>query len=104
VTDAEIIQGIQTPDKFEAHVASEAEALRLAQLALPHALHLSPAQSGQPYPQPPHGVLAWFQVHPAEPAVGNHLPHVKYEDWTGGKKGRGGCWGHLFFPPATAVT
>jgi len=27
------------------------------------------------------------------------LPHIKYADWTGGKKGSGGTWGHLFFPP-----
>ncbi len=26
------------------------------------------------------------------------LPHVKYEDWTQGKKFKGGHWGHLSFP------
>ena len=55
---------------------------------------------GVPYPSPPPGVKAWFQVQPAEPNVGNMLPHIKYADWTGGKKGSGGTWGHLFFPPS----
>jgi hypothetical protein len=36
-------------------------------------------------------------VHPAEPAVGYNQPHVKYVDWTRGKKGRGGSWGHINF-------
>ncbi len=65
-----------------------------------------PMQWNSPLPQQgsfilrrPQGVKAWFQVHPAEPAVGNNLPHVKYADWTGGKKGRGGSWSHIFFPP-----
>lgn len=81
-------------------MGSEAEARRIIQQALPHAQELFPATAGQAYSSPPPGVKAWFQVHPAEPAVGNLLPHLKYADWTGGKKGTGGTWGHLFFPQA----
>jgi hypothetical protein len=98
MTEDDIIQGIQAPGNFDVTVASEADALRLVRSALPHATELAPAIAGQPYPAPPPGVKAWFQVHPAEPNVGNNLPHVKYADWTGGQKGRGGRWGHLFFP------
>ena len=98
MTEAEIIQGIQTPGRFDATVDSEAEAVRLARTALPHALELPAAQSGMPYPAIPKGTKAWFQIHPAEPKVGQDKPHVKYVDWTKGKKGRGGSWGHLFFP------
>jgi hypothetical protein len=56
--------------------------------------------AGRPYLPAPSGVKTWYQVQPPEPSVGNDLPHVKYADWTQGKKGRGGTWGHLFFPPA----
>ena len=100
MTDAEIIQGIEDPGAFDATVASEAEASRLVRLALPHALELPPAQTGTAYPRVPKGTKAWFQVHPAEPHVGHELPHVKYADWTKGKRGRGGSWGHVFFPPS----
>ncbi len=100
MTDAEIIQGIQSPGRFDAMVDSEAEALRLARLALPTGLELPAAQSGTAYPAVPKGTKAWFQIHPAEPKVGHDKPHVKYADWKKGKKSRGGSWGHLFFPPA----
>ncbi len=40
-----------------------------------------------------------FDETAASKDVGNDLPHVKYADWTRGKKGRGGSWGHIFFPP-----
>lgn len=83
-------------------VESEADARRLVRTALPHAVELPAAVSGQPYPAPPPGVKAWYQVHPAEPSVAISLPHVKYADWTKGKKGRGGSWGHICFPPPTA--
>ena len=79
---------------------SEAAARRIIQQALPHAQEVPPASAGQPYPSPPQGVKAWFQVHPAEPEVDHSLPHLKDVDWTGGKKGSGGSWGHLFYPPA----
>lgn len=95
----DIIRGIQAPGRFDAIVTSGADAVRIVRLALPHAIELPPAVAGQPYPSPPPGVKAWFQVHPAEPGVGNDLPHVKYADWTSGKKGRGGTWGHIYFPP-----
>jgi hypothetical protein len=100
MTEDDIIKGIQSPGKFDATVGSEADAKRLVRTALPHATELPPAVAGQPYPSPPAGVRAWLQVHPAEPAVANSLPHVKYADWTKGKKGRGGTWGHIFFSPA----
>ena len=97
----EIIEGIQAPGKFDAIVDSEADAVGIVRTALPHATEVSSAVAGQPYPSPPIGVKAWFQSHPAETGVGNDLPHVKYADWTRGKKGRGGSWGHLFFPPSS---
>jgi hypothetical protein len=98
-TENEIIKGIKAPGRFDATVASEAEARRLVQTALPHATEVPPAVPGA-YPKPAPGVKAWFQVQPAEPSAGNDLPHVKYEDWTGGKKRTGGSWGHIFFPPS----
>jgi hypothetical protein len=80
-------------------VGSEAEARRIIEQALPNAQEISPATAGQPYPKPPGGVKAWFQVQPPEPSAGHDLPHIKYQDWSHGKKGFGGTWGHLFFPP-----
>lgn len=100
MTEDDIIIGIGRAGRFDATVESEAEAKRLVKKALPHATELPPAVKGQLYPSPNPGVKAWYQVHPSEPEVGNSLPHVKYADWTKGKKGRGGSWGHLFFPPA----
>jgi len=102
MTDDEIIKAIQSPGRFDAKVGSATHALKLVRRALPHAMELPPAVAGQPYPSSPKGVKAWFQLHPAEPVVGNDLPHVKYEDWTRGKKGLGGSWGHLFFPPGSS--
>lgn len=99
MTEDDIIEAIRRSGKFDGTVASEADARRIIQTALPHAIALPPAIAGAPYPSPPPGVKAWFQVHPPEPSVGNNFPHVKYADWTPGKKGRGGRWGHLYFPP-----
>jgi hypothetical protein len=100
MTEGEIVDGIRRAGRFDATVGSEADAMRIVETALPHATQLPPAVTGQPYPSPPIGVKAWFQVHPAEPGVANDWPHVKYADWTRGKKGTGGSWGHVFFPPA----
>ena len=100
VSDDEIIRGIRCPGRCDATVTSEADARRFVLEALPGAVELPYAQVGQPYPSPPPGVLRRYPFHPPEPGVGHDLPHLKYEDWTGGKKGRGGSWGHLFFPPA----
>jgi hypothetical protein len=100
-TESEIIKGIKAPGKFDATVASEGEARRFVQTALPHATELPAAVAGQPYPSPPKGVKAWFQVHPPDSTPGSglpDLPHIKYADWTGGKRGSGGSWGHIFFP------
>lgn len=102
VSDDEIIRGIRRPGKFDATVACEAEARRLVLEALPGVVELPRARAGQTDPSPPPGVLLRYQVQPAEPEVGNDLPHLKYEDWTRGKKKNGGSWGHLFFPPATS--
>ena len=99
-TEADHVEGVKAPGRYDATVGSEGEARRIVQQALPHAQELPPAAAGLPYSNPPRGVKAWFQVQPAEPEVGNMLPHIKYADWTGGKKGSGGTWGHLFFPPA----
>ena len=96
-TDAEIVQGIQAPGRYDVVVGSEAEARGLLQQAVPDAVELPPAVAGQAYPNPPAGCRKWYQLHPPEPNVGNVRPHFKYADWTGGKKGRGGSWGHIEF-------
>jgi hypothetical protein len=96
-TDAEVIQGIQAPGRCDAAVPFEDEGRRLLQMAMPDAVELPPAVSGQPYPNPPPGCRKWYQLHPPEPGVGNDRPHFEYADWTGGKKGRGGSWGHIEF-------
>ncbi len=98
-TDDEIIQGIKAPGRYNATVDSETDARRLLQQAMPDGVELALAVAGQPYPNPPSGIKKWYQLQPPEPHVGHHLPHFKYADWTGGKKGRGGKWGHLFFLP-----
>ena len=98
-TEADHVRDIRAAGKYDAVVGSEAEARRIVRLALPHAIELPPGVVGVPYPTPSAGVKTWFQVQPAEPTVGNLLPHIKYADWTGGKKGTGGSWGHLFFTP-----
>lgn len=97
-SEADHVKAIQAPGRYNAIVASEEQARRIVQIALPHAVEVPRGVTGQPYPQPGAGVRTWYQVQPAEPAVGNNLPHVKYEDWTGGKKFKGGRWGHLYFP------
>ena len=97
-TENEIINGIRRPGSYHATVASEADAKRLVRAVLPHAVEVPAAVVGQPYPLANQGIKAWYQVHPAEPNVGHNLPHVKYENWTKGKKKSGGSWGHLFFP------
>ena len=84
----EVIGGIRWPGRYDAPVASEGEAVRLAKLALPGAVELPRALRGVAYPPPPAGAKTWIQSQPAEPEVGNDLPHVKYADWSTGKKGR----------------
>ena len=97
VSDRDVVEGIRRPGKFDATLSTEGEARQLIGVALPGATELPPA-TGSPYPRPSPDVQSWFQLHPPEPSVGNDLPHLKYADWTRGKKGRGGTWGHLFFP------
>ncbi len=98
--ESDIIKEIQEPGRFDAQVSSEEDAIWLIRAAMPDAVELPRATAGQPYPAPPKGVKKWYQVHPAERGVGNALPHVKYADWTRGKKGKGGSWGHISFSPA----
>jgi len=86
-TDAEVIQGIRTLGRYDTTVASEAEARRLLQQAMPDAVELPPAASGQRYPNPPVGCKKWYQLHPPEPNAGNNRPHFKYADWTRGQEG-----------------
>jgi hypothetical protein len=103
MTEDEIIDGIRRPGKFDATVGSEDDARRVVRTALPDAAELAPAVAGQPYPPAPKGAKQWFQVHPADVAPTSDLPkqpHVKYADWSRGKRGKGGSWGHIFFPPA----
>lgn len=40
-----------------------------------------------------------FEVHPAEPIVGNDLPHIKWKDWSSGKSEVSD--GHIFFTEGT---
>jgi hypothetical protein len=100
-TDADHIRGVKAPGRYDATVGSEVEARRIIQQAMPHAVELPPAVAGQPYPNPPPGARNWFQRHPPDAVPGSNdpdLPHLKYADWTRGKKGKGGSWGHLYFP------
>lgn len=97
-TEADHIKAVQAPGRYNSTVGSEDEARRIVRQALPHATEVARGTPDQPYPQAAPGVKAWYQVQPPEPDVGHSLPHVKYEDWTGGKKFKGGRWGHLFFP------
>ncbi len=101
MTEDDIIKGIKAPGKFDATVGSQTEATRVVRTALPHATELPPAVAGRPYPSLAKGAKAWFQVHPPDATPGSDLPdlpHVKYADWTQGKRGSGGSWGHIFFP------
>ena len=97
-SETDHVSAIRSPGRYNATVGSEEEARRIIQQALPHATEVPRGVPGQPYPVAAPGVNAWYQVHPAEPDVGNILPHIKYEDWTAGKKSKAGRWGHLFFP------
>lgn len=100
--EADHVRGVRSPGRYDAEVGGEDEARRIVRAALPGAIELPPAEEGRPYPGPPPGAKRWFQAHPADAAPGSDdpdLPHIKYADWTGGKKNRGGSWGHLYFPP-----
>ena len=92
-----LANAVRSSGKFDTTVDSLADARKLIKKAMPDAVELPPAVAGKPYPSPPPGVKQWYQVQPAEPGVGNNLPHIKYSDWTAGKKGTGGSWGHIFF-------
>jgi len=101
-TEEDHVKGVKAPGRYNATVGSEEEATRIVRTAMPDAVEVPPAVAGQPYPIPEPGVKKWFQVQPPEPEVGNNLPHVKYEDWTRGKKktDRHGFWGpERVFPP-----
>jgi hypothetical protein len=71
---------MQAPGKYRATVASEEEARRLLGVAMPDAVEQPAAVPERPYPSPPTGCRKWYQLHPAEPAVGNDRPHFKYAD------------------------
>jgi len=89
---------VKAAGNYDGIVGSLDEARQVMRAAMPDAVELPPAVAGQPYPSPPPGVKRWFQVQPPEPVVGNTQPHIKYADWTQGKRGNGGSWGHIFFP------
>src|SRR5207302_10395627 len=100
-TEADHVRGVKAPGKYDATVGSEEEARRIMQQAMPDAPELPPAVAGQPYPSPPAGTDKWFQRHPPDAAPGSNdpsLPHLKYADWTRGKKNKGGSWGTSFSP------
>ncbi len=92
-----ILKQLREPGPFSPTAPSKQAALEWAQEAFPDAMHLPDAQPNAPYPSTA-GYKKWYRFEPAEPNVGNNMPHVKYTDWTGGKKGTGGSWGHIFFP------
>jgi hypothetical protein len=98
LVDNVAVKGIKAAGVFNHTVKSLDDALATIRKAMPDAVELPRAVAGQPYPSPPPGVKKWFQIHPPEPGVGNNLPHIKFADWTNGKKGTGGSWGHIFFP------
>jgi len=64
---------------------------------MPDAWELPAATLGSRYPNPPAGCKKWYQLHPPEASAGNRRAHFKYVDWSRGKKGRGGSWGHIEF-------
>ena len=80
------IRGVQAPGRYDATVGSEVEARRIIEGAMPDAVEVTPAVVGHRYPVPAPGVKKWFQAQPSEPQVGNDLPHIRYQDWTRGKK------------------
>jgi hypothetical protein len=96
-TEAEVITGITTPGRYDVTATSQRQARYFLQQAMPDAVELASAVRGLPYPRPPSGCKKWYQLHPPEPSVGHSKPHFKYADWTTGKKGRGGSWGHIEF-------
>ncbi len=89
---------VAAPGRFDATVASLDEARAIVRTAMPDAVELPQAVAGKPYPSPPPGVKQWFQVHPPEPGVNHDMPHIKYADWTAGKRKTGGSSGHIFYP------
>jgi hypothetical protein len=91
-----LVKKISAPGSYNTTVKTLEEARQLIKAAMPDAVELPRALPGKNYPIPPPGVKKWFQIHPAEPGVGNDLSHIKYVDWTTGKKGTGGSWGHVF--------
>ncbi|MGE0374723.1 MAG: hypothetical protein AB7Q45_04855 [Planctomycetaceae bacterium] len=89
------MHGITSPGRYDSPVTTAEHARRLLQTAMPDAVELPPAVTASPYPNPPPGCRKWYQLHPPEPGVGHVRPHFKYADWTQGKKGAGGKWGHI---------
>jgi hypothetical protein len=96
LSDKELLDKLKQPGKHNVTVGTKTEALDLARKAVPTGTHLPDEVAGQAYGSTK-GIKSWFRVEPAEPAVGNDLPHVKFADWTGGKKRTGGRHGHIFF-------
>jgi hypothetical protein len=96
IQDLKVVKQIAAPGKFDAEASSLGHALELAKKAFPNGEHVPSAIPGIPYPKPADSKGPWFQVHPPEKLVDSW--HVKYEDWTGGKKDSGGSWGHILFP------
>jgi hypothetical protein len=80
----EVAKQILSKGKSDVTVDSLEEARQVIKAVMPDAVELPAAVVGKPYPQPPPGVKKSFQIQPPEPGVNNDLPHIKYEDWTGG--------------------
>ncbi|SIO67996.1 intein C-terminal splicing region/RHS repeat-associated core domain-containing protein [Singulisphaera sp. GP187] len=59
-----------------------------------------PDSAGNPgvYVDPAFGTKKWFRIEP--PDGGSNMFHIKFQDYTGGKRGRGGINGHITFPEA----
>ncbi|MDW8244738.1 MAG: hypothetical protein RMJ88_16140 [Thermogemmata sp.] len=96
LSDEELLEKLTRPGRHNVTVTTKTEALNLARQILSGAQHLPDAVTGQAYGSTK-GIKKWFRLEPAEPAVGNNLPHVKFADWTSGKKTTGGRYGHIFY-------
>ena len=92
VNGTAVVADIKTNGKSKNYrVVNKDEANRLLNEARPH-LQEQPTYKDQPY-------KAGYEHHPNEShtknAPHNNLPHIKWKDWSGGRK-KGGS-GHIFY-------
>jgi hypothetical protein len=82
------------------HADSLEDALNAIKSILgPEAVELPPGFQSETYLDAPPGTKKWFRIEPPDgPDEHNREYHVKFADWTRGKKGTGGVDGHITFP------